>query len=167
MSGGFLSRWARLKAETQAPEAAPEMVPLPEAEALPGVPEDAPPEPEAPPFDPADLPDIDSLTADSDYSMFMNAQVPEDLRNRALRKLWTSDPVYAVRDGLLDYDEDFTAPTLVGTAVRTVYDAVRGYEPPEEAEEVTPQAQDELAASQDGECPREDTASDEGGEGEA
>jgi hypothetical protein len=77
--------------------------------------------------------------------------VPEDLRNRALRKLWASDPVYAVRDGLVDYDEDFTATTLVGSAVRTLYDAVRGYDPPEE-EGAAPQAQGEDAVSQGDGC---------------
>lgn len=160
MSGGFLSRWARLKAEAQAPDlssdpAAPDLAPevadQPEASAVPAVPEDAAPaeaaaEEEA--FDPADLPDVESLTAESDYSVFMDARVPEDLRNSALRKLWTSDPVYAVRDGLNDYDEDYRTATLVGSAVRTIYDAVRGYAPAEEEPE-----QDVLVEDAEGGAP--------------
>lgn len=55
---------------------------------------------------PADLelPDIDSLDGESDFSVFMRDGVPEDLRRLALRKLWASDPVYANLDGLNDYD---------------------------------------------------------------
>lgn len=138
MSQGFLSRWARLKAENQAP-------PKPEVEVAP-LPPDTPPEDAAPEaaalesavpqeedaFDPSTLPDVDSLTAQSDYSAFMDARVPVDLRNRALRKLWTSDPVYAVRDGLNDYDEDFRAASLAGQVVSSAWDALRGYAPPEE-----------------------------------
>ena len=60
-----------------------------------------------------DLPDIDSLDADSDYSVFMGEGVPEHLKRLALRKLWLSDPVLANVDGLVDYGEDFTVSELV------------------------------------------------------
>ncbi len=176
MSGGFLSRWARLKAETQtpdaapdlgAPEVAPEVVEQPEASDVPAAPEEAVAEQEEP-FDPADLPDVDSLTAESDYSMFMDARVPEDLRNSALRKLWTSDPVYAVRDGLNDYDEDYRTASLVGSAVRTIYDAVRGYtpaeEPPEEGPDQNPVVEDaEGVAPDSSQVQVEDAVSDDDG----
>lgn len=145
MSRGFLSRWARLKAENQAP-AQPEALPKAPLDSLPAAAEPEPaPSDTAPPeageggvageeeaFDPSTLPEIDSLTAESDYSAFMDARVPVDLRNRALRKLWTSDPVYAVRDGLNDYDEDFRTASLAGQVVRSAWDALRGYAPPED-----------------------------------
>jgi len=54
-----------------------------------------------------DLPAVDTLTEDSDFSRFMADDVPELLRKAALRKLWRSSPVFAVLDGLNDYDEDF------------------------------------------------------------
>lgn len=53
-----------------------------------------------------DLPDIESLTGNSDFTAFMKEGVPDDLKNLALRKLWRSDPVYANLDGLNDYDPE-------------------------------------------------------------
>ncbi len=55
------------------------------------------------------LPDIDTLEEESDYRGFMNDGVPDKLRRLALRKLWASNPLFGVRDGLNDYDEDFRA----------------------------------------------------------
>ena len=74
-----------------------------------------------------DLPDIDSLNADSDYTVFMGKGVPETLKNLALRKLWRSDPVLANVDGLVDYGEDFTVSELVGDAVKTAYRVGKGF----------------------------------------
>jgi len=98
---GFLRRWSRRKIEASEDVAAP-----------------APAEPTATDADEAaveepvaieDLPDIDTLDRDSDYTVFMRAGVPEELRTLALRKLWRSDPVLANLDGLNDYDEDVGA----------------------------------------------------------
>lgn len=73
------------------------------------------------------LPSLDELTADSDYSVFLAKEVPEDLRRAALRKLWTSDPVYACLDGLNDYDEDFNVIDKVISLAETSYKVGRGY----------------------------------------
>ena len=40
-----------------------------------------------------ELPDIDSLSKESDFSPFMKKGVPKELRNRAMRKLWRVNPV--------------------------------------------------------------------------
>lgn len=66
---------------------------------------------------PEDLPDIDSLDAESDFSVFMREGVPEDLKNLALRKLWRSDPVYANLDGLNDYDPEHVSFLVQATEV--------------------------------------------------
>lgn len=63
-----------------------------------------------------DLPDIDGLDAESDFTPFMQAGVPENLQRLALRKLWNSNPVLANIDGLNDYDEDFKAAMDIGIA---------------------------------------------------
>ncbi len=55
-----------------------------------------------------DLPPIESLDKESDYRPFLAEGVPADLARAALRRLWTSDPVFANLDGLNDYDEDYT-----------------------------------------------------------
>ncbi len=54
-----------------------------------------------------DLPDLDELGEDSDYSMFMAKGVSREKRQAALRKLFHS-PKFNVTDGLDDYCEDFT-----------------------------------------------------------
>ena len=74
-----------------------------------------------------ELPPIDELTAESDYTAFFGAKVPEALKNAALRKLWRSDPVFANRDGLCDYDEDFNALLTPITQAQTGYQAGKGY----------------------------------------
>lgn len=96
---GFARRWSRLKQESRAQETGhPEPDPAVAADAV--VVES---------IDPADLPDIDSLDAESDFTPFMRAGVPEELKRLALRKLWRTNPVFANLDGLNDYDEDFAA----------------------------------------------------------
>lgn len=72
------------------------------------------------------LPDPDSLTMDDDFKPFMDASVPLRLRNRALRKLWRSNPVLACVDGLNDYDEDFTDAARSLEPVKTVYQVGKG-----------------------------------------
>jgi hypothetical protein len=75
---------------------------------------------------PPDLPDIDSLTKDSDFTVFMQENVPEVLRRQALRVLWRSDPVLANLDGLNDYDEDFRILEGVTEVVRTNFKPGQG-----------------------------------------
>lgn len=52
------------------------------------------------------LPLIETLTYDSDYTVFMSPAVPTDIRNAALRKLW-SYPVFNETDGLASFAEDY------------------------------------------------------------
>jgi hypothetical protein len=62
-----------------------------------------------PPFDPASLPTIDSIGADTSIRAFLEAGVPGDLARAALRRAWSSDP--AIRDfvGLSENSWDFNA----------------------------------------------------------
>lgn len=120
----FLSRWSRRKlAEKQRedlglPELVEETEPAPED--LSALADDDPPPAEAkapgeldtdadPEADrerhPAEDIDIESLTKESDFTIFMQKGVPAALKKRALRKLWTSDPVLANLDGLNDYED--------------------------------------------------------------
>ena len=54
-----------------------------------------------------DMPDIETLNEDSDFSGFMSTSVSEGLRNMALKKLFMGKS-YNVCDGLDDYDGDYT-----------------------------------------------------------
>lgn len=105
--GGFLSRWSRRKREARVQELRPDAAPPATA---PGAAPEAVPVAAEEPVDPAELPPVDSLTADSDFTTFMRKGVPTELKTAALRKLWLSDP--AIRDykTLADYDWDFNAP---------------------------------------------------------
>ena len=82
---------------------------------------------------PEDLPDIDSLEKDSDFTVFMREGVPEELKRRALRKLWTTDPIFAGLDGLNDYDDDYGAILKQGAELMRRFAAADAAE--EEAEE--------------------------------
>ena len=62
------------------------------------------------------MPDIDSLTDDSDFTGFMSPGVSDELRNIALRKLFHA-PVFNIRDGLDEYDEDYTSFEKLGDIV--------------------------------------------------
>lgn len=64
----------------------------------------------------ADMPPLESLDADSDYSGFMSPRVSESLRRMALRKLFGA-PAFNVRDGLDDYDVDYTHFDPLGATV--------------------------------------------------
>ncbi len=57
------------------------------------------------------LPSVESLGADSDYTVFMQEGVPDALRLRALSKLWRSHPLIAAGDDLTDYGDDYRAMT--------------------------------------------------------
>lgn len=63
-----------------------------------------------------DMPDIESMTADSDYTDFLSPGVSEELRNLALRKLFLSE-VFNIRDGLDEYDDDYTHFESLGDIV--------------------------------------------------
>lgn len=64
-------------------------------------------ESEAPVLTDADMPPIESLNEKSDFSGFMSPGVSSQLRKLALRKLFAGAG-FNIRDGLDDYDEDFT-----------------------------------------------------------
>jgi len=104
----------------------------------------------------ASLTPLEDLTAESDYTQFLADGVPQALRNAALRKLWTSDPVFAVLDGLNDYDEDFNLTDRIITVADTNYKVGRGFlddeEKPEdrEPEPGTPDVPQPAEVAEDG-----------------
>ncbi len=120
----LLERWSRRK------EMARQGKPLPEPDEAPDILEsrgdeyetDAASEPGDRPIvqdaevGPPELPPVESLGEDSDYSAFMASDVSPDLRRQALRKLFHS-PKFNVRDGLDDYDLDYSNPEPLGNIV--------------------------------------------------
>ena len=77
----FLRRWSRLKRQTQAEK--PVETPKPE------------------------LPSIDKLTPESDFSGFMHPKVEDALRRVALKKLFRGDPHFNLPDPFEPYSRDW------------------------------------------------------------
>ncbi|MGE4243542.1 DUF3306 domain-containing protein [Ramlibacter sp.] len=114
---GFFSRWSKRK---EAVREGRQVVPEPE-----GVARDAPsPQPspaggsggdlasspqreEAPPL--PTLEEAQALTADADFTRFAARDVPPDVKNAAMKKLF-SDPRFNVMDGLDTYIDDYSKP---------------------------------------------------------
>jgi Protein of unknown function (DUF3306) len=107
---GLLTRWSRRKHEANADLADPEIDK--EALAIPVVLEDAE---ENLPED-SDMPALETLDEDSDYSGFMSPKVSDGLRTLALRQLFRGS-MFNIRDGLDDYDDDFTQFAKLGDVV--------------------------------------------------
>jgi hypothetical protein len=107
----FLARWSRRKLDARSDDPG-----VPGNVATPVTPSGAPAgEPERELTD-ADMPPIETLDADSDYAAFLSPGVSDDLRQQALRKLF-SQPDFNITDGLNDYDEDFTQFAGLGSIV--------------------------------------------------
>ncbi len=120
---GFASRWSRLKQEAKVEPVEADAEPA-AAEPVAPVDDDRTDEEV---LEELGLPDPDTLKAGDNFAAFMAKAVPTRLRNRALRKLWVSDPVLANLDMLVDYGEDFTDAATVVENMQTAYQAGKGY----------------------------------------
>jgi hypothetical protein len=138
-SRGFsLRRWSQRKLEA-ARAAASAPVPKPPASALeasaPTAKEPAPPTATSRTADNEiaagpTLPQIDSLTIDSDFSAFLGPKVDPAMKLQALKKLF-SDPRFNVMDGLDVYIDDYSiADPLAPEIARTLAHARYVFDPP-------------------------------------
>ena len=126
-----LRRWSQRKleasreasapaAEADRPVAKPAATVVPEP-VVPVVRASAPPEP-------APLPPVETLTIDSDFTAFLRPKVDAQLKQAALRRLF-SDPRFNVMDGLDIYIGDYTQadpmPAGMLDQLAKVYDAIK------------------------------------------
>lgn len=117
----FFSRWSRRKVQVRTGEPLPaEPPPAPVVVAAPVAvvaPASAAPAAEAPPEAPPalTLDDVAQLTPESDYSAFVAKSVSPDVRNAAVKKLFT-DPHYNIMDGLDIYIDDYSQPSPLSAA---------------------------------------------------
>lgn len=109
---GFLTRWSRVKREQSAVAAVPAPAPPPA--------EDVAAEHRAPALTDEDMPPLESLSEQSDLQPFLSSGVSDSLRRKAMRKIFLNTR-FNVRDGLDDYDEDFTNFTALGDVVTAEY----------------------------------------------
>ena len=121
----FFSRWSRRKAQVRSGD------PLP-AEPAPPVPHvvpsaaasdvhaavavEPPAEAEQPAPPPPTLEDVAELTPQSDFKRFVGRGVSPEVRNAAVKKLFT-DPHYNVMDGLDIYIDDYSQPSPLSAAM--------------------------------------------------
>jgi hypothetical protein len=117
-----LSRWSRRKQQT-AEETQKEDLALNveqqnqvenELETLTS--EDQQNEAQQPVLSDADMEPVEGMTEESDFSKFMSSGVSDKLRNLALRKLFHA-PIFNIRDGLDEYDGDYTSFEKLGDIV--------------------------------------------------
>jgi hypothetical protein len=108
----FISRWARLKRESGVQRTEPPSVEVPADGAEPSVAQPQAATAEKP-FDPASLPSIEAITADTDIRAFLQSRVPAGLTRAALQRAWTADP--AIRDfiGIAENQWDFNDPNAI------------------------------------------------------
>ena len=94
----FLNRWSRLKREVPAEK--PVETPKP------------------------DLPSVDKLTSESDFSGFMHPKVEDALRRVALKKLFAGDPHFNIPDPFEPFSGDWTvAATIPDEMLKTLNQA--------------------------------------------
>ena len=65
------------------------------------------------PFDLASLPSIESITAHTDITAFLNTRVPVELTRAALRRAWTTDPTIRDFIGIAENQWDFNDPNAI------------------------------------------------------
>lgn len=124
MADGFLGRWSRRKIDVlegkpldeplpQVPVAQPDEQPAgPVTAPSPAVAHASEPVPELAPRPEVALPsmeDVGQLTPQSDFKPFVARGVAPEVRNAAMKKLF-SDPHYNIMDGLDIYIDDYSLP---------------------------------------------------------
>ena len=122
-SGGFFSRWSQRKQAVKLGLAEEDISPNKAQDKAQDKPQpsvqnsevsvaNVKPESADPAAEPPKLPtlsDVEQLTPDSDFSTFMTQGVSPEVRNAAMKKLFT-DPHYNVMDGLDIYIGDYNTP---------------------------------------------------------
>lgn len=128
----FLQRWSRLKKQAE------------ESPALPSQPADLSlPGSSSTGLSSPSLPDVDSLTPDSDFSGFLHSEVDAETRQAALKKLFMTDH-YRTMDMLDVYVDDYSKPELLPADMLAKLDhAVALLAKPEQAKPAPAKAENE------------------------
>jgi hypothetical protein len=123
----FLSRWAQRKAGKQAEVDVLEEVAQTEQVDATGETEE-----EAALSDEElcaryELPDPENCTDSEQLDGFFDGQVPDRLRQLAMRRLWRLNPLFRFADEMVEYGEDFTDAATVIPNMQTAYKVGKGY----------------------------------------
>ena len=119
-SPAFLQRWSERKAQVKAQELQEQEKTEQEVSIITDEAADLPPQiiedEEKQELTDADMPPLDTIDEKTDLSVFFSPKVSTELRRLALRKMFHL-PVYNIRDGLNDYDDDYTKFEALGDIV--------------------------------------------------
>lgn len=170
----FFSRWSRRKVQVRSGEPLPAepsikpAVPVAAVVVPPAAdkgvdPVPTPAEQQPPPA--LTLDDVARLTPESDYSAFVARSVPADVRNAAVKKLFT-DPHYNVMDGLDIYIDDYSKPSPITAAEMAKMVGAQFLKLVDEPNEVKP-APNAAAAAPVPDTPEETTAAQQAEEPDA
>jgi hypothetical protein len=148
----FLSRWSRLKREDA------EQAPAPGtdggADGAASVPEKALPESREGEAALPELPPIEKLTPQSDFTAFMRPNVQDVLRRAALKKLF-SDPHFNVEDLNEAYSGDWTGGEPITEEMLKTLNQARTHLFPEEKKREEAQERERLAAEEASPAPED------------
>ena len=146
---GFFSRWSRRKQGLEAPEADKSPVPSePSVAQVTEAPAAATPDVAAQPQALPTLQDAQALTPESDFQPFMQGGVGAEVRNAAMKKLFT-DPHFNVMDGLDIYIEDYNQPDPMPAGMLQKMASAQFLKlvPPEQGETSAPSGSEVVAQS--------------------
>lgn len=114
---GFLSRWSRRKSQARQGSRdvsePPAGIDVAETTGVAGEGPTPPGDAPAATVDLASLPDIETLTATSDITAFLQRGVPAELQRLALRKMWQIDPVISNFIEVAENQYDFNNPDSI------------------------------------------------------
>ena len=74
-----------------------------------------------------ELPDPEKCTESEQLDGFFDGQVPDRLRQLAMRRLWRLNPLFKFADEMVEYGEDFTDAATVIPNMQTAYKVGKGY----------------------------------------
>ena len=74
-----------------------------------------------------ELPDPQELADESDLTQFLDGDLPERLRQMALRRLWRLNPLFGHVCDMVEYGEDYTDAATVMEGMQTAYQVGQGY----------------------------------------
>ena len=123
----FLSRWAKRKAGSQTEADGHEEVVKTEQVEVAGETDEEAALSDEELCNHYDLPDPKQCTESEQLDGFFEGQVPDRLRQLAMRRLWRLNPLFRFADEMVEYGEDFTDAATVIPNMQTAYKVGKGY----------------------------------------
>ena len=113
-----------------------------------------------------ELPDPEDLADESDLTQFLDGDLPERLRQMALRRLWRLNPLFGHVCDMVEYGEDYTDAATVMEGMQTAYQVGQGYkkkaqDADEAAESETPDTETAESETPDAEAAESETLNSE------